>query len=73
MPEAVHGSGTMTTTMPGSNLREFCERCERETRHAVKIELRTENVDAAGCSREPYRVSRCLVCEDTQARRMNDA
>ncbi|MCG1003685.1 MULTISPECIES: hypothetical protein [Halobacterium] len=65
----------MTTASPDSKLREFCEDCERTTRHAVRIELRVENaaVDNPGCSREPYRVSRCLVCETTDASRMSDA
>jgi len=65
----------MTTTAPDSAVREFCETCERATRHAVRIELRVESPDAdnPGCSREPYRVSRCLVCETTDARRMSDA
>ncbi|MGB9965134.1 hypothetical protein [Halobacterium sp. CBA1126] len=65
----------MTTAAPDPNRLEFCPDCERETRHAVRIELRTENpaVDNPGCSREPYRVSRCLVCDATDARRMSDA
>ncbi|MFB6270715.1 MAG: hypothetical protein ABEH83_12265 [Halobacterium sp.] len=65
----------MTTAQPESSLTEFCPHCERETRHAVQIELRVENSDAthAECSREPYRVSECLVCETTDSRRMNDA
>ncbi|GAA0287867.1 DUF7835 family putative zinc beta-ribbon protein [Halobacterium noricense] len=65
----------MTTTAPDSHLREFCQDCDRATRHAVRIELRVENhaVDNPGCSREPYRVSRCLVCDATDARRMSDA
>ena len=65
----------MTTTAPGSSLREFCPDCDRATRHAVRIELRVENhaADNPGCSREPYRVSRCLVCDATDARRMSDA
>jgi len=65
----------MTTTAPDANLREFCERCEQETRHAVTIQLRVENANAdkPKCSREPYRVSECLACESTVTRRMNDA
>jgi len=65
----------MTTTAPDPTLREFCNDCDRPTRHAVRIELRVENpaADNPGCSREPYRVSRCLVCETTDARRMSDA
>lgn len=65
----------MTTTATGSPLEEFCERCERETRHTVQIHLRVENADAdqPKCSREPYRVSECAACEATNTKRMNDA
>jgi hypothetical protein len=65
----------MTTTSPRTNLTEFCEDCDRETSHAVAIQLRVENEDAdhAKCSREPYRVSKCMNCEASSARRMNDA
>jgi len=75
MLSSVERRNTMTTTAPDSAVREFCQRCERATRHAVRIELRVESPDAdnPGCSREPYRVSRCLVCDGTDARRMSDA
>ncbi|WP_336037746.1 hypothetical protein [Halobacterium yunchengense] len=65
----------MATKTPMSNLTEFCEDCDRETRHAVEIQLRVENAEASQpkCSREPYRVSECLHCEATDAVRMNDA
>jgi len=75
MLSSVVRSNTMTTTAPDSAVQEFCQHCECATRHAVCIELRVESPDAdnPGCSREPYRVSRCLVCETTDARRMSDA
>jgi hypothetical protein len=75
MHSPAHGSSAMTTAQLDSTLTEFCEHCERETRHGVQIELRVENSEAAQpkCSREPYRVSECLVCESVDARRMNDA
>lgn len=65
----------MTTTMTGTNRREHCDYCKRDTQHTVNIELRAENVDSdnSAFSREPYRVATCVVCEDTNAVRMNDA
>jgi hypothetical protein len=56
-------------------MTEACEECGRETLHQVQVELRTESSkpENAEYSREPYRVSTCLECETTSARRMNDA
>ena len=65
----------MTTTAPETDHSEFCEHCERDTPHTVAIELRTESDNAENheFSREPYRVSTCLDCEDTSVLRMNNA
>lgn len=65
----------MTTTVPQTDHREFCEHCDRDTPHAVDIELRTESDSEENpeFSREPYRVSTCLSCEATTVLRMNDA
>jgi len=54
---------------------ERCERCGRRTAHAVGIEILTESddPDAPGFSREPYRVATCRVCGATTRTRMNDA
>jgi hypothetical protein len=55
--------------------REHCTRCDRETSHAVRIEIRTESSseENAAFSREPYRVSECSDCGWTTALRMNNA
>lgn len=54
---------------------EFCEACDDEVPHAVQIELRfeSESSENAAFSREPYRVSECRSCGETNAIRMNDA
>jgi hypothetical protein len=59
---------------PDTNL-ELCPDCGRETRHAVRVEIRTENPASsnAAFSREPYRVAVCAVCQGESIQRMNDA
>jgi hypothetical protein len=59
---------------PDTN-HESCPDCSRETRHAVRVEIRTENPASANASfsREPYRVAVCSVCETESIQRMNDA
>lgn len=59
---------------PDANL-EPCSHCGRETRHSVRVEIRTENPASsnAAFSREPYRVAVCGVCESESIQRMNDA
>jgi hypothetical protein len=54
---------------------ERCGACGRETPHAVRIEILTESDDpnAPGYSREPYRVATCRECGRTTRRRMNGA
>lgn len=58
----------------GTQRVESCIDCLSETPHRVTIELRTESPtnDNAVFSREPYRVSRCLMCETTTSQRMNN-
>jgi len=65
----------MATTPADGGRREFCERCDRETPHAVRIELRTESSRSrnAAFSREPYRVSECRNCGHRTDLRMNNA
>lgn len=54
---------------------EPCETCETETPHEVRIEIRTESAERenAAYSREPYRVSTCVLCGYESTIRMNDA
>lgn len=56
-------------------LTEFCENCERETPHQVSVQIRTESKKKqnAEFSREPYRVTECLVCDEVTSQRMNNA
>ena len=51
---------------------EACDDCERETPHEVAVELRTET-PGSSFSREPYRVSECIVCGTETITRMNNA
>jgi hypothetical protein len=54
---------------------EHCEGCERDTQHAVSVEIRTESgkQENAEFSREPYRVATCMVCSSESVQRMNNA
>jgi len=54
---------------------EECEICQRDTRHTVRIEIRTESNqhEHAVYSREPYRVATCQRCGIESAIRMNNA
>ncbi|WP_232686095.1 hypothetical protein [Halobacterium zhouii] len=63
----------MTTTTPNTDVREFCDVCDKKTAHAVQIELRVESTKTENqeFSREPYRVSTCADCESTSTMRMN--
>lgn len=67
-----HTSGTMDTR-PGQ-LFENCPTCERETAHSVSIELRQERIVGGRTkyAKEPYRVSVCDSCGETEHLRMND-
>lgn len=64
-------SSTTDTAGAFSELTEECLDCERETPHAVAVELRTENPDSQ-FSREPYRVTECSACGATEEVRLND-
>jgi len=54
---------------------EHCEHCNQNTTHSVSLELRTESTKTENSefSREPYRVSKCSICGETTAQRMNNA
>ncbi|POG54796.1 DUF7835 family putative zinc beta-ribbon protein [Haloferax marisrubri] len=54
---------------------EECTSCESRTPHDVSIEIKTESRKRENreFSREPYRVTRCTRCGNTQSQRMNDA
>ncbi len=68
---------SMATTKQGVDHEEGCTACGSETPHAVSVEILTESPDTesenAAFSREPYRVSTCLVCGTTETTRMNNA
>ncbi|WP_266080538.1 DUF7835 family putative zinc beta-ribbon protein [Haladaptatus caseinilyticus] len=54
------------------NRTEECSTCRRRTRHQVSIEVRAESEgENAAFSREPYRVTDCLLCGTTTSTRMN--
>lgn len=66
----------MATRSPGVTDRtESCTRCGHETPHTVTVEIKTESTkrENAQYSREPYRVSECLSCGETESVRMNNA
>lgn len=56
-------------------MTEPCSNCERTTPHDVSVEILTESAqpENAEFSREPYRVSECMVCGTTTSTRMNNA
>lgn len=58
-----------------SDFTETCDACERDTPHSVSIQLQTESTKTENSefSREPYRVSECMVCGAETALRMNNA
>jgi hypothetical protein len=60
---------------PFHDQSEHCEDCERDTQHAVSVEIRTESgkVENAEFSREPYRVAKCVACGSESVQRMNNA
>jgi len=53
---------------------ENCPTCGRETAHSVSIELRHERIVGGHTkyAREPYRVSVCEGCGETEWLRMSD-
>jgi ribosomal protein L44E len=64
-----------TTSNRADERSEYCPACDRETAHTVSLQIITEseNMDNAQFSREPYRVTECQVCGETDAVRMNNA
>ena len=58
-----------------NDMTEECPECRTETAHSVALQIRTESTkpENAEFSREPYRVSTCLVCGRESALRMNNA
>jgi len=65
----------MATTNDGVDRAEACADCGRDTPHSVSVQIQTESTkkENAEFSREPYRVSKCLVCGSTTSTRMNNA
>ncbi len=65
---------TMDPDHPDSQV-EWCEDCETDTPHDVEIKLVTESKREQNTefSREPYRVSSCVVCGTEERLRMNNA
>lgn len=63
------------TNQSADALTESCDDCERDTPHTVSIELRTESKKRENreFSREPYRITECMVCGSETALRMNNA
>ncbi|MFB9804104.1 hypothetical protein ACFFQF_00770 [Haladaptatus pallidirubidus] len=64
----------MKSKHDSSQIAERCDSCADETPHVVSIEIRTENEHAenSAFSREPYRISTCVVCGAETGQRMND-
>jgi hypothetical protein len=56
-------------------VREPCGNCGGETRHEVRVEIRTESEkeENAAFSREPYRLATCTICGFETSTRMNNA
>jgi ribosomal protein L44E len=66
----------MSQSQPATTeLTEYCETCGAHSPHEVSIELKTESTKETNraFSREPYRVTKCRVCGDERAQRMNNA
>ena len=63
------------TSQSASDLTESCDDCDRDTPHTVSIELRTESdkPENSEFSREPYRITECMVCGSETTLRMNNA
>ncbi len=67
---------TMATKNQGFQaVVELCDNCGRETSHEVSVQIRTESKkkENAEFSREPYRVTKCQTCGETNSQRMNNA
>ena len=59
---------------PPDGMTEDCAECGRATPHDVSVQILTESpiTKNAEFSREPYRVSECLVCGVQTETRMNN-
>lgn len=64
-----------TTPSNPDNTVEYCSQCGQDTPHVVRVEIRTESQkqENAEFSREPYRLARCLECDNETTLRMNNA
>lgn len=67
---------TTNAPAPAHSQTEYCDDCERDTAHSVRVEILQEGNpidDASGFSREPYRIATCRACGTEQQQRMNNA
>lgn len=64
-----------TRNLQSEAVVEKCTRCGGEHRHDVSIDLLTEtdDGDAAGFAREPYRIAECRGCGKSTRTRLSDA
>ena len=64
-----------TTESTIADVSEECSTCGRVTPHHVGVEILAESTkeENAEFSREPYRVSECLICGEETSTRMNNA
>jgi hypothetical protein len=64
-----------TTESTVADVSEECTACGHVTPHHVGVQVLTESTkqENAEFSREPYRVSECLICGDETTTRMNNA
>jgi hypothetical protein len=74
LPNTEKNTMTLVDRKNGDSL-EACEECLGKTPHQVSIEIRTESTKpkTAKFSREPYRITTCLMCGKQTSQRMNDA
>lgn len=65
----------MATKSVDNDVVEHCVTCNKSTPHDARIELRTESSKETNAqySREPYRVTECIVCGESSSQRMNNA
>lgn len=73
-PRNRHESRTAGETDGVDDVIEWCDRCRDETAHAVAIHIRAESDEPenAAFSRQPYRRSQCLSCDEASLVRLND-
>ncbi|RBI60141.1 hypothetical protein DMJ13_20540 [halophilic archaeon] len=62
------------TNSSAADTIEHCRICADQTPHEVSLEIRTESnkSDNAEFSREPYRITHCLICGEITSQRMNN-